>query len=207
MNASFLLALAAIFTLISVASVSEAQDGGSGNLERFCKSGNLAACNNLGVSYSNAREYSRAAGFYKKACDGGEPNGCVNLGDIFDAGLGTRQDKGKAADLYKKACELGFDHGCYSLGYAHQVGDGVKKDRSRMLDLYERSCKTGHGAACLKLGAFHLDGKTLPFDTMKAGEYYKKAAESSRWRDRRTSQAYASFCAQYRNANTGPACK
>ena len=48
----------------------------------------------------------------KKACDGGETAGCLNLGNMYYQGEGVRQSNDIAQVYYGKACDGGNARGC-----------------------------------------------------------------------------------------------
>jgi hypothetical protein len=52
---------------------------------------------------------------YQKACDGGDAQGCFNLGVMYENGRGVTKDQAKAAQLYQKACDGGDAQGCENL--------------------------------------------------------------------------------------------
>jgi len=58
----------------------------SGLMKKSCKNGNMRACWNLGLLYSNGRgvkrDKNKALELYKIACEGGYKNGCTSY-DIF----------------------------------------------------------------------------------------------------------------------------
>ena len=58
------------------------------------------------------QDYFKATEFFKKACDGQNAHGCVNLGVIYENGEGVKQDNKKAKELYGKACDLKLQKGC-----------------------------------------------------------------------------------------------
>ena len=53
-----------------------------------------------------------AFGENKKACTGGNAEGCFNLGLMYVKGQGVKQDYFKAKDLFGKACDGGVTNGC-----------------------------------------------------------------------------------------------
>ena len=48
----------------------------------------------------------------EKACNKGDSKSCVDLGYMYDEGLGVKQNYQLAFELYKKACDLGNRDGC-----------------------------------------------------------------------------------------------
>jgi uncharacterized protein len=64
-----------------------------------------------------------ATPLFKKACDGGNMRGCINLGNLYSHGKVSAQDLKTAARLYTKACNCGDAIGCCNLGSMY--GDGM----------------------------------------------------------------------------------
>jgi TPR repeat protein len=52
---------------------------------------------------------------YRQGCDGGDGNGCIRLGKMFEDGDGVTQDKAQALALYRKGCDAADREGCYWL--------------------------------------------------------------------------------------------
>jgi hypothetical protein len=70
-----------------------------------CERGNLADCNAAGVAYDNAGLPAQALPYFHKVCDGGEPVGCSNLGELYFDGRGVTQDRARALQLFASACQ------------------------------------------------------------------------------------------------------
>ncbi len=84
----------------------------------------------------------------KKACDDGDPNGCYILGDMYDNGLGVKQDHFKAVKLYTKSCDAGIAQGCNNLGVMYYKGEGCKQDISKAQEYFRKACKGGIEKGC-----------------------------------------------------------
>ncbi len=89
-----------------------------------CEANKWSACMMMGDLYGQDShsdesgvpvDNAQAAGFYRKACNGGFMDGCVALGLMMDQGEGMPADKAQAAVLYKKACDAGNHMGCTML--------------------------------------------------------------------------------------------
>ena len=88
--------------------------------------------------------YSQAAKLYEQACNGGDANGCFNLGVLYDNGQGVQQSQAKARRLYEKACNNNNEYGCHNLGayyYRHLDYDNAQKYSQKACDLgFDDSC-------------------------------------------------------------------
>lgn len=80
---------------------------------RECEQGVGEACNKLGKDSSGAE----AERFFRKACDLGNTNGCVNL-----AGLVRERDPGAAKQALHYACDRGNTNACAKLAELLQSG-------------------------------------------------------------------------------------
>ena len=55
---------------------------------------------------------SIAASYFEKGCNLNEGIACYNLGILYEAGIGVRQNKSKAKEFFGKLCDLGDQQGC-----------------------------------------------------------------------------------------------
>ncbi|WP_231173077.1 tetratricopeptide repeat protein [Helicobacter pylori] len=60
----------------------------------------------LGIKSYEKQDFSKARGYFEKACDLNNGGGCSNLGVLYQNGQGVEKDLIKAAYLYSRACEL-----------------------------------------------------------------------------------------------------
>ncbi len=84
---------------------------------RACDEGWLSGCEGLsGVFFMGSADLvadkPRAASLALRACEGGLPNACANLGLMYKNGDGVSQDRTKALDYLKRACDLGLQKAC-----------------------------------------------------------------------------------------------
>jgi len=102
----------------------------------------------LGIEAYEKGDYQKAAQLYQKACDGGNSDGCYNLGLLYVSGRGVKQDYQKAVKLFKKDCDSGNAEGCYNLGVAYNNGKGVKQDFYTAKQYYGKACDLGLQLGC-----------------------------------------------------------
>ena len=119
----------------------------------------MQALNNLDCCYENGiqtdtfvlpQDYKKAASYYDRAASQGDAVACVNLGCLYEKGLGVEQDMGKAARLYRKAARQGdaeayFCLGCLYEKHYHDVSEAIR--------WYRQAARAGHEKAeeCLRL--------------------------------------------------------
>ena len=94
--------------------------------------GDARAQNHLGTLYEDgegvARDFDRAAFWYRKAAEQGHPSGQLNLGRMFRGGMGVRRDERRAAAWYRAAAWRGVPEAQFFLGLMHENGRGVEQD-------------------------------------------------------------------------------
>jgi TPR repeat protein len=61
----------------------------------------------------------RAVALYQRACKGGVPASCANLGVMLVQGRGIEADAHGATELFQRACKAGNAEGCYNLAFMY----------------------------------------------------------------------------------------
>lgn len=80
--------------------------------EKVCNQGLSAlSCQVVGSSYVNS-DPARAVEYFRRACDGGNMEGCRGLGILSAIGKGTGQDFQRAETLFRRACGGGDAPSC-----------------------------------------------------------------------------------------------
>ena len=154
--------------------------------EAACKTGLIAACTDLAVSYRWGEGIDRnrpvAEAILRKACNAAEARACAVLGDL----LGTHNDpvhQAEAPILFARACRLGLAAACEGAAPAEPAAfesryraacdaGGIPacralaglltgetrstRDRSEALALLDRMCRAGDSASCGDAGAYWL---------------------------------------------------
>ncbi len=122
-------------------------------------------------------DLSRAANYYRKACDLGNPAACDNLGLMHSRGEAVPKNAELAFKLFSKACEAGYPNACLHLGRAHETGSGTPASADQAARYYASVCATDPAArkgyplvekavavACFNLGSMKLRGLGIPID-------------------------------------------
>lgn len=63
--------------------------------------------------------------FSAKSCNGGDMGSCVNVGKIYEDGIGVPPERPLAVKFYTKACEGGHKLGCFYLHKMNGQGEGA----------------------------------------------------------------------------------
>ncbi|HPH65842.1 MAG TPA: tetratricopeptide repeat protein, partial [Kofleriaceae bacterium] len=123
-------------------------------LDKACKADGGAVCVDLGVAQlgsKDARSSVNAQYSFRRACYGGEGEGCAWLGTLYAEGKGGASASPKlAAAFYEKGCKDGSGRACEGLGGLLLTGKGVAKDAQRATELFAKACSAGLQTACNK---------------------------------------------------------
>lgn len=128
-----------------------------------CDRGEAEGCGDLGRLYrwgdgGLERSDGAAVRLYRKACADEDAWSCVNLGYMYEKGLGVEQDYMEAARLYGLGCDGGNMRGCSNLGDVTYRGLGsVRSDRAEGLWLLRKGCEGGNEWGCERLA--EIEGK------------------------------------------------
>lgn len=107
----------------------------------------------------------------------GDLQSMIDVGDMYDNGIGTLIDKVKAVLYYRKAAEKGNLTAQYNLGRHYHDGSGVPKDYIQAVEWYKKAAENGHEGAQFHLGMCYTFGEGVEKDHAQAVEWYRKAAE------------------------------
>ena|GEM_PF-4085323 len=144
----------------------------------LCDEGYQTACGeSFYYGVGTPMDHSKAAAFYRKACDGQEMGGCYNLGYMHKKGQGVGKDLGRALSLYRKACDGGEMLSCQNLALMYKRGNGVGKDLGRALSLYRKACDGGNMGGCYNLAVMYDNGEGVGKDLGRAISLYRKACD------------------------------
>ncbi|MEM1131005.1 MAG: sel1 repeat family protein [Pseudomonadota bacterium] len=145
-------------------------------LSRACRGGVDETCVDTGLGYLGIND-SEAAMLWLRACDGGELQGCTNLGMMFDYGRGVAQSDAEAVRLYRQVCDGDEPMGCFNLGVMYKTGRGVDQSDAEAVRLYRESCDAGMLEGCSNLGVMYEDGRGIDQSDTEAVALYRLACD------------------------------
>lgn len=93
------------------------------------------------------RDAGKAAGWYKKAAENGEPRAMLILARQAKIGQGRSRDEKEAAKWFEKAAAAGNAEAQYEIGMAYANGSGVKKNKEKARQWLEKSGASGNKLA------------------------------------------------------------
>jgi TPR repeat protein len=101
----------------------------------------------------------------------------VDLGAMYAAGKGVRQDPVEAVKWYRLAADQGSALAQYNLGEMYASGESVRQDSIEAIKWYRLAAEQGHADAQSNLGAMHASGKGVLQDWTEAAKWFKLAAD------------------------------
>jgi TPR repeat protein len=132
----------------------------------------------LGAAYFAGRgvpqDEKRAAYWYEKAANAGDPGAQKQIGYFYEVGIGVRRDPAMAVRWYERAAAGGLISAKVNLGVAYLLGDGVRKDTGLAEELFRQAYKQGNGMAACYLGEMYMQGMGVTRDE-GAGEHWYEA--------------------------------
>jgi len=122
--------------------------------KRLCDEGNTVGCFNMGFMYMKgirgaAKDESKALEYFRKACNGGDIDGCLNAGKYFEDGIDVKQDYFTAIEFYTKSCDGGEAYACMILGNFYRDGNGpIERDNTKASAYFKKVCEDGYTEGC-----------------------------------------------------------
>jgi hypothetical protein len=96
----------------------ERQDAG-------CRSGVESDCHRLARRVEEGQyPATRALEAFRKACDVGQAEGCLQMGALYSTGKGVRKDPARAFAIFSRNCDAGYQSAC-----VNQLGLDVVRQR------------------------------------------------------------------------------
>lgn len=100
-----------------------------------------ADCRIRGGEYTeyDRADHKSALGVWLPAAEAGDAEAQVNVGEIFEKGLGTEPNYEAALIWYQKAADQAHPRGLFNLATLYERGLGVEADKLKALNLYRRA--------------------------------------------------------------------
>jgi TPR repeat protein/SpoVK/Ycf46/Vps4 family AAA+-type ATPase len=113
----------------------------------------------------------------RKAAEQGNAEAQINLGWLYQNGLGVPQDYAEAMRWYRKAAKQGNPEGQMRIGIFHQNGLSVPLNYAEAMRWYRRAADQGNVWAQGSIGLLYQNGWGVPQDYAEAMRYFRKAAD------------------------------
>ena len=129
-----------------------------------------------GLTAYQAHLYAKAFLVWFPLAEGGQSEAQNEIGSLYEAGLGVRQDTGEAFRWYLRSAAQGNPFGQSHLAYCYRMGLGVARDDGRAAFWYGRSAAQGFPYAEYNLAEMHVQGLIYPADMPLALSLLKRAS-------------------------------
>jgi TPR repeat protein len=149
--------------------------------QRGCDGGDAVSCWLAGALLQEfAKDTAAAQRYYRLACEGDAPRGCVSYSDLIDPGDTPTPETPHALDLLTRACERALAASCDQLARYYFLGKGVPLDSTKGVALLERACAGHNRGSCMIAGMRYEKGIGAPRDVAKAFALYNQDCEAGR---------------------------
>jgi serine/threonine protein kinase len=125
------------------------------------------------------KDTAKAAEYFRNACEGGDPRGCVGLGLLHLKGQSVDKDPEKSLHLFSQSCNDGNAEGCYNAARLYAKGLGVSANMPLANLLYRKSCEKGYAKGCYRAGMNYLTGKGGPKDYQEAKKFLSQSCQDN----------------------------
>ena len=132
----------------------------------------------LVIGFSGVVSGQDEADFYetKRLAERGLAFAQVNLGLMYDLGVGVPENKAEAARWYRLAAEQGYASGQYNLGLMYDLGEGVPGNDAEAVRWYGLAAEQGNALAQTNLGLMYANGEGVPQTNAIAYMWWSVAA-------------------------------
>lgn len=135
----------------------------------------------LGDAYLSGKgitkDPARAAFWYRKAADAGDPTAQNNLGYLYLTGTGIDHDEAEAAKWFARSLAGGSQQGKLNLALIYLKGSEKLRDLSLARDLLNELVQKGNAHAEDVLGVMYLTGEGVQQDVAVAEKWFMRAAK------------------------------
>lgn len=123
---------------------------------------------------------------YRRDCQAGDMDQCVNLGEryvddleidgIYGLPASTPSDWAWARALFDLACDAGNARGCEAFADSFH-GSGPRSEPKVAIAYSRKGCALGAAEGCYRLAEFYLDGEHVARDLAVADRYFRQACD------------------------------
>jgi len=110
--------------------------------------------------------------------ENGQSKAMLNLGLLYEQGLGVARNFTKALEWYQKAANAGVGEAHMRVGVCYEIGVGTAADMGKAVANFEKAAALGHVPAQSKLAGIYLNGRGAAKDENKGFDLLNKAADA-----------------------------
>ena len=122
------------------------------------------------------QDEKRAAYWYEKAANAGDPVAQNQIGYFYQAGIGVNPDSAQAVKWFQRAAAGGLISAKVNLGIAYLFGTAVKKDPVLAQDFFRQAYAQHSGMAAFYLGQIYMNGLGVERDEAAGERWYEAGA-------------------------------
>jgi TPR repeat protein len=108
----------------------------------------------------------------------GQPQAMLNVGTLYEQGIGVPRNFTKALEWYEKSAQAGEKEGYTRQGLCYEVGMGASADMAKAVINFTKASDMGSAQATHKLASLYFMGRGLPKDDSKGFALLSRAAET-----------------------------
>lgn len=112
----------------------------------------------------------------RRLAEQGEPQAQIDLGSMYQMGIGVTQDYAEAVKWFKLAAEQGDTNAQYFVGLAYYKGEGVGQDYGEAARWLQMAAEVGDVAAQSGLALLYRYGDGVAQDLVQAYKWYSLSA-------------------------------
>jgi TPR repeat protein len=128
-----------------------------------------------GAAFLRQGRYGEALLAWEEAAANGSAAAALNLGMMYDAGVGVPQNYGSAFSWYEVAAENGNPVATFNIGVMNDVGLGLRRNPAEAVDRYTQAAAKGIGRAAFNLALLYENGDGVEQDEVAAEQYFRQA--------------------------------
>ena len=125
------------------------------------------------------QKMTQAMEWYQKAAAQGNADADIQIGNLYQQGIGVQQSYAWAMQWYEKAADQGNADAEFRLGYMYQNGFGVPQSNESngvAMCWFQQAAAQGHVEAEIEIAESYEHGWGVQRDTAEAIKWYQKAA-------------------------------
>lgn len=113
----------------------------------------------IACAFLKSENYKKALTYFLDSFNMGNLDSCVNLGYMYDKGLGVEINFEKAKEYYEIASKSNHKVACYNLGLMYKKGRGVDRNLEMALKYFQISSKQGDYDSAYEIGKIYESQK------------------------------------------------
>jgi hypothetical protein len=128
-----------------------------------------------GATFLKEGRYGEALLAWEEAAASGSAAAALDLGMMYDAGVGVPQSYASAFSWYEVAAENGNPVAMFNIGVLNDVGLGLRRNVAAAVDRYTQAAAKGIGRAAFNLALLYENGDGVEQDEKAAEQYFRQA--------------------------------